>query len=116
MHIVDIFAAGGRSYKKLFYFWFCGHRSFIQDNMYSNEKPGHRALRYGRYSEPHRLYLVTTVTHERQTFFADLFIGRIVVGEMRRAHDEGMVESLAWVLMPDHLHWLLGLTAANRKC
>jgi len=29
---------------------------------------------------------------------------------MRRVHDEGLIESLAWVLMPDHLHWLFGLT------
>ena len=29
---------------------------------------------------------------------------------MRRVHDEGLIQSLAWVLMPDHLHWLFGLT------
>jgi REP element-mobilizing transposase RayT len=28
---------------------------------------------------------------------------------MKRLHDAAAVESLAWVLMPDHLHWLLVL-------
>ena len=72
--------------------------------------PGHRALRHGRYSEPNRLYLLTTVTYRRQQFFTDLFTARLVITEMRRVHDEGLIESLAWVLMPDHLHWLFGLT------
>lgn len=28
---------------------------------------------------------------------------------MRRLHDARLVESLAWVVMPDHLHWLIQL-------
>jgi putative transposase len=28
---------------------------------------------------------------------------------MRRLQDEGYVQSKAWVIMPDHLHWLLDL-------
>ena len=28
---------------------------------------------------------------------------------MRRLHDEEIVQSLAWVLMPDHLHWVFEL-------
>jgi hypothetical protein len=32
-----------------------------------------------------------------------------VVTEMRRVHEEGLVDSLAWVLMPDHRHWLVQL-------
>ena len=31
------------------------------------------------------------------------------MAEMRAMHDAGMVQSLAWVLMPDHLHWLFAL-------
>lgn len=73
--------------------------------------PGHKALRYGRYSEPHRLYLVTTATFQRQPFFDNWQIGRIVIGEMKRVSDEEeLVESKAWVLMPNHLHWLFALT------
>lgn len=37
--------------------------------------------------------------------FADWRVGRLVVRELAAAP----VDSLAWVLMPDHLHWLLRL-------
>lgn len=29
--------------------------------------------------------------------------------EMRALHDDGTVSSLAWVIMPDHVHWLFQL-------
>ena len=34
---------------------------------------------------------------------------RRAIGELRRLNDCAMVTSLAWVVMPDHLHWLLAL-------
>jgi putative transposase len=30
-----------------------------------------------------------------------------LINEMRMLHEKELIESLAWVLMPDHLHWLL---------
>lgn len=66
-------------------------------------------LRKGRCSIPGQLYLVTTVTAGRQPLFADFATARCVIGELRQAHDRGSVDSMAWVLMPDHLHWLFGL-------
>jgi REP element-mobilizing transposase RayT len=71
--------------------------------------PGHRALRKGRVSIPDQVHLVTTATHNRASLFRNWTIGRVVVAEMRRLHDAGGVQSLAFVLMPDHLHWLIGL-------
>jgi len=62
-------------------------------------------LRKGRFSELGRAYLVTTVTHGREQLFADWRLGRIVVQELAAVP----VETPAWVLMPDHLHWLLVL-------
>jgi len=38
-----------------------------------------------------------------------LHLSRLVIAEMRKIHDQGLVSSLAWVLMPDHLHWLFTL-------
>lgn len=32
-----------------------------------------------------------------------------MVASLRRAHDRGDVESLAFVVMPDHVHWLIHL-------
>ena len=67
-------------------------------------------LRKGRYSEQQRAYFITTVLDERERrYFADYFCGRCVVHEMRSLHDEGKVCSLAWVIMPDHVHWLFQL-------
>ena len=70
-------------------------------------------LRKGRFSQSSYVYSVTTVTMGRAPLFSDIRCGRLVVAEMRRLHDETVLESLAWVLMPDHLHWLfqLGETA-----
>ena len=69
---------------------------------------GH-ALRHGRVSEPGRLYLLTAVTHKRQAIFRDWHLARLLIVEMRRLHDTDAVESLAWVVMPDHFHWLVRL-------
>jgi putative transposase len=66
-------------------------------------------LRKGRHSEPGRHYFVTAATAERQPWFACFELARLVIGEMRVLHEERAVESLAWVLMPDHLHWLFAL-------
>jgi len=66
-------------------------------------------LRTGRYSIPGQIYLVTTVSSGRQPLFADFKVARCVIGEMRHAHERGAIDSLAWVLMPDHLHWLFQL-------
>lgn len=72
------------------------------------------ALRAGRYSSPGQVYMVTTVTHARQALFLDFAVARCVVAELRHAHDTGSVHSLAWVLMPDHLHWLIQLGASHK--
>ncbi|MBI3343310.1 MAG: transposase [Gammaproteobacteria bacterium] len=66
-------------------------------------------LRKGRFSGAGLAYCITTVTMDRAKLFSDMPCGRLVVTEMRRLHDDGLLQSLAWVLMPDHLHWLFQL-------
>jgi REP element-mobilizing transposase RayT len=76
-------------------------------------------LRKGRYSEAGRIYLLTAVVYERHSVFSDWRLGRLLIEQMRAANDEGMVQSLAWVVMPDHLHWLIELnhgTLAELMC
>ncbi len=36
-------------------------------------------------------------------------MGRLVVNEFRRAEEDGKATSVAWVVMPDHFHWLIEL-------
>jgi REP element-mobilizing transposase RayT len=71
------------------------------------------SLRIGRYSEPGRPYLLTANTIERRPFFSDFWVGRLVVHELKRATELECVESLAWVVMPDHMHWLAVLRGAS---
>lgn len=74
--------------------------------------PHGRNLRIGRVSEIGRGYLVTTVTQERLPLFADLCLARLAIRELRACDEAGLCSTLAFVLMPDHLHWLLQLTGA----
>lgn len=66
-------------------------------------------LSKGRVSVPAQIYFITTVTAGRTPFFANFPVARLVVGEMRTLDEEKMIHSQAWVLMPDHLHWLFQL-------
>ena len=66
----------------------------------------YNALRKGRFSQPGRAYFITTVTHKRTPWFNTFDNARLLVAHMRQLHDEGAADTLAWVVMPDHLHWL----------
>ena len=68
---------------------------------------GHRRLRRGRCSIANQIYFVTTPTYERIRLFDNFWLGRIVVESLRR--EERHANTLAFVVMPDHLHWLLQL-------
>jgi len=66
-------------------------------------------LRKGRVSLANHAYFVTTVTQDRRPLFTDLTMARMVIGAMRCLEQENQLCSMAWVLMPDHLHWLFQL-------
>ncbi len=68
------------------------------------------ALLRGRHSQAGHVYFVTSVLADRgQCCFQDFVSARIVISEMRRLHDEQSVTSLAFVVMPDHVHWMFQL-------
>ncbi|MFV9683473.1 REP-associated tyrosine transposase [Pseudomonas sp. NY15367] len=77
------------------------------------EKPHASRLRRGRYSETGRVYLLTAVLQGRETLFNDFTVGRLLVAELRDAHENRLAHSLAWVVMPDHLHWLVQLESTT---
>lgn len=66
-------------------------------------------LRKGRISEIGRVYLITTNTISREQLFIQWQIGRLVCHQLMREQDEGRALTIAWVVMPDHLHWLMQL-------
>jgi REP element-mobilizing transposase RayT len=59
------------------------------------------------------VYHVTTVTLDRTPHFAELDKGRKVVRELKTLQEQGKAETLCYVLMPDHLHWLMVLQDDN---
>jgi len=65
------------------------------------------ALRHGRYSESGRIYLVTFVTYNRQRLFDHLEYGREVIRVLKK--ESTATDTLAFVIMPDHVHWLMQL-------
>ena len=70
---------------------------------------GSAVLRKGRWSQHQQTYLITTNTEHHQRRFDDLWAGREVIRIMKSSHDDGLLSSHAYVLMPDHLHWLFTL-------
>ncbi len=78
------------------------------------QKPHSRDLRKGRHSERNRIYHVRSSTEGKWPLFFDFSLGRVVAHSLRFLHERGDVESLAFVVMPDHLHWLFQLTGERQ--
>ena len=70
---------------------------------------GHRELRRGRVSVPGQVHHVTAATRDRQAWFSDFHVACEAVRAFRGPAALGDATLLAWVLMPDHAHWLLQL-------
>jgi len=66
-------------------------------------------LRIGRKSIPHQIYLVTTVTLHRAPIFTDHAVGRLLIHQLQAQDAADCTKTLAFVVMPDHVHWLFQL-------
>ena len=73
------------------------------------QRPHAKNLRAGRYSEANRIYSITTVTLDRRTFFHDFQSARTVIKVLQKHEQLQFAQTLCFVLMPDHLHWLMSL-------
>jgi REP element-mobilizing transposase RayT len=73
--------------------------------------PHGKDLRKGRVSLPGQVYHVTTITLDRQAVFSDLQSARFLINALRQAQTRGEATTLAFVVMPDHMHWLMQLDA-----
>lgn len=69
----------------------------------------YRDLAKGRFSSENQIYFVTTVVEQRRKLFVDLYVCRKVISEMKGLDMKGYIETLSWVIMPDHIHWLFQL-------
>jgi REP element-mobilizing transposase RayT len=66
-------------------------------------------LRKGRVSIPGQVYLGTAVCRRRMPVFASFDAARTLIRILRNEHCRGSAQTLCFVVMPDHLHWLLVL-------
>ena len=74
-------------------------------------RPRSHALRIGRHSLEGQIYLVTATTACREPCFLDFALARRLVLALRHEEAIGRARTLTFVVMPDHLHWLLVLTS-----
>jgi len=72
-------------------------------------RPHGKNLRRGRASLPGQIYHITTVTLGRAPVFSDLSNARLLINSLRQAQVRDEASTLAFVVMPDHLHWLMQL-------
>jgi len=77
--------------------------------MQHRQAPHGKDLRKGRWSQTGQVYHITTATRRRQPLFRDLTAAREVIKSLRHADADGQSTTLAFVVMPDHLHWLFEL-------
>lgn len=69
----------------------------------------YRDLAKGRFSSENQIYFVTTVINKRRKIFTNLERCRNIILQMKNLDDEGHTVTIAWVIMPDHIHWLFEL-------
>ena len=66
-------------------------------------------LTKGRISERFAVYTVTVVTRGRLPLLLGEAASRHLVSQIRLSDVEGSSRTHAWVVMPDHVHWLFML-------
>jgi putative transposase len=66
-------------------------------------------LRKGRVSIPNQIYSITTVTQSRQPVFSDFYTARSLIRILQAHEQTNDAKTLCFVVMPDHLHWLMQL-------
>jgi REP element-mobilizing transposase RayT len=67
------------------------------------------SLQRGRISCEGSYYVVTTVTAQRTRLFVDTANAQEVCHWLRTSDAQGRTDSLTWVVMPDHIHWMFRL-------
>ena len=76
-------------------------------------KPRAHQLRFGRFSQPQGVYLVTTVMLHRAAVFVDFAAARLLVRTLHHPDLEARAHTLTHVVMPDHLHWPMQLEGSD---
>ncbi|MDI1298748.1 transposase [Methylotenera sp.] len=71
--------------------------------------PHQKDLRRGRVSQSNQIYHITTATLNRTPIFKVFQHARDLTMQIKASDDMGYTNTLAFVIMPDHIHWLFQL-------
>ena len=66
-------------------------------------------LRKGRISLKNHFYSITLVAYKRDNKFTSLTVNRLITKEIKYIETQGAAETIAFVIMPNHIHWLIQL-------
>jgi REP element-mobilizing transposase RayT len=76
-------------------------------------KKGTKLLRKGRHDAPGLYYVLTAVTIDRKLLLENSETAQTVLEAMRWLDENGQIELLAGVVMPDHFHMVAERTEKN---
>ncbi|MEP4891558.1 MAG: transposase [Aliiglaciecola sp.] len=68
-----------------------------------------KTLTKGRRSITGQVYLITACTKHREPIFTNFNLARLVVTAMKKSQQRGHLLFVSWVIMPDHVHFLMSL-------
>ena len=68
--------------------------------------PSSHKMRKGRVSLQNQIYLLSFVTEGREPRFSDFHCARLIIRSLKKSRH---TKTLAFVVMPDHVHWLIQL-------
>ena len=66
-------------------------------------------LRIGRFSQTNQTYHITFTTINREPIFRNLLRSRQLINILKQSDTLQHTNTLAFVVMPDHIHWLFSL-------
>lgn len=72
----------------------------------TTDNPNSHNLRLGRVSLQNQIYLVSFVTDGRNRRFENFHSARLLISSLQNSKH---TNTLAFVVMPDHVHWLIQL-------
>ena len=75
----------------------------------AQQKAHAKNLRTGRCSEPNRMYVITMVTVDRKPIFLEFPAARLLVNVLQKHEELAFANTLCFVVMPDHVHWMMQL-------
>jgi REP element-mobilizing transposase RayT len=70
-------------------------------------------LRKGRFSKGDQIYHCTFSTLKNENVFSDFNTARVMISILRNDENNGLTYTYAFVVMPDHIHWLFELKGGS---